>query len=58
MTNETAVTSKAESMLKFLEDKQHMENFMAPEGAYIFMTPEQRRVVIIEINVLRAVLGK
>ena len=51
-----SVESNVRDMLKFLEDEMHKEDYMDPDGAYVFMSPEQRKITKIKIELLRSLL--
>lgn len=43
--------------LRQLEGIMRLEDVMEPDGAYVFMTPEERKNTKIKIEVLRRVCG-
>jgi len=47
----------AKHTLKTLQEKVQREAMMDREGGYNFMSPEQRRITNIEIDLLKRVCG-
>jgi len=50
------VERKAKKMLESLKNSVYKEQFMDPDGGYIFMSTERRKTIDIEIKVLKRVL--